>query len=324
MNKPLLQKLAPVFILLLIIVVSPTSIAISSGLIVATVLSSDQPRYRNAHKSFVRAMAVKGYDQTTIELVTQIPNPDPISWSNAIRKFNAIGANIIVTFGAPATLAAVQESHDIPIVFVDVYAPLETGIAQSLATPGNNVTGVSSKVPLATLIKNALEFRQFKQIGVLYTSREIGSVVQLKEIKRLAVQNRFSISESNVDSPATLDSALNSLLNRVDCLYITESSVVGRQLDKVIRRSIDQRVPVITQVPDAGEKGALISLEAQPGDMGHQAADIAAKVISGKKPSVISIVSPKKVDLVVNLKTARTLDLHVPIQVLNVATKIIK
>ncbi|GAM11060.1 ABC transporter substrate binding protein [Geobacter sp. OR-1] len=324
MNYFFLRKLVFLGTLLIVVSIFPAAVSNSSTLIVATVLSSDQPRYRNAHKAFVRAMAAKGYDQTAIELVTQIPNPDPISWSNAIRKFNAIGANIIVTFGAPASLAALQESHDIPIVFVDVYAPLETGIAKSLAAPGNNATGVSSKVPLSTLIRTTLEFKQFKQIGVLYTSREIGSVVQLKEIKRLAVQHRFSVVESNVESPATLDLALSSLLSQIDCLYVTESSVVGRQLDKVIRRAMDQRIPVITQVPDGGEKGALLSLEAHPGEMGHQAADLAAKVIAGRKPAIIPIVAPKKVDMIVNMKTARVLDLHVPIQVLNVATRIIK
>lgn len=320
----MLQKLVIIATLQIIMAAFPASMATSSSLIVATVLSSDQPRYRNAHKAFVRAMAAKGYDQTSIELVTQIPNPDPISWSNAIRKFNAIGANLIVTFGAPATLSAIQDSQDIPIVFVDVYGPLETGIAKSLATPGKNATGVSSKVPLATLIKTAQLFKQFRQVGVLYSSREIGSVVQLKEVKRLALQNHFSVVESNIDSNAALDNALSSLLPQVDCLYVTESSVVGRYLDKVIRRSIDQKVPVITQIPDSCEKGALVSLEAHPGEMGHQAAELAAKVLSGKKPAVIPIVSPKKVDLIVNLKTSHVLDLVVPIQVLNVATKIIK
>lgn len=322
--RDILRKFVLLLALLIAFSAGFASIATASSLIVATVLSSDQPRYRNAHKSFVRAMAAKGYDQTSIELVTQIPNPDPISWSNSIRKFNAIGANIIVAFGAPAALAALQESHDIPIIFVDVYAPLETGIAKSLATPGNNATGVSSKVPLATLVKAALEFKQFKQMGVLYTSREIGSVVQLKEIKRLAMQNNFSVVETNVDSPATLDSSLSSLLTKIDCLYVTESSVVGRHLDKVIRRSIEQRIPIITQVPDGGDKGALISLEAHPAEMGQQAADLAAKVLGGKKPAILSIVSPKKVDLIVNMKTARALDLHIPIQLLNSATRIIK
>src|SRR5690606_30175721 len=104
------RKLLLMVVVLLAISVLPASKARSTGIVVATVLSSDQPRYRNAHKAFVRAMATRGYDQTEIELVTQVPNPDPISWSNAIRKFNAIGAKLIVAFGAPATLAAIQES----------------------------------------------------------------------------------------------------------------------------------------------------------------------------------------------------------------------
>jgi len=325
MNKLLMKKfLFCTLCMLLVTVAYPVSLARSSTIIVAAVLSSDLPRYRNAHRAFVRALAIKGYDQDAVEIITQVPNPDPISWSNAIRKFNAIGANIIVAYGAPAALAAVQESHDIPIVFVDVYAPLEAGIAKSLSTPGANATGISSKVPLITLVRTAMEFKAFRQIGVLYSSREIGSVVQLKEMKRIAVQQGFSVFEANVPSAAVLDSALSSMISQVDCIYITEASVVGRNLDKVIRRALDNKIPVISQVPDSGEKGALVSLEAHPAELGQQAADCAVRILGGKKPSLMPISPPKKVDLFINMKTARALDLHVPLKVLNLATRVIK
>ncbi len=302
----------------------PAPIARSSEVIIATVFSYDHQRYRNAHKAFMRSIAAKGYDQGSAEFVIQIPNPDPISWSNAIRKASAIGANVIVTYGSPATLAALQESKDIPIVFVDVYSPLEAGIAKSLATPGNNATGVSSKVPLPTLVKTAMEFKHFRQIGVLYSSREIGSLIQLKEMKRLALQYGFSVVEANVTNVALLDSALTTLATQVDCVYITEASTVGRHMDKIIHWATEKKIPVLTQVPDGGEKGALVSLEAHPGEMGQQAADVVVRVLSGKKAALLPILAPKKVDLVINLKTARALDLHVPLQVLNMATRIIK
>jgi len=319
------QKILLIFSILLGAVTAfPTPVARSSEVIIATVFSYDHPRYRNAHKAFMRSIAAKGYDQGSAEFITQIPNPDPISWSNAIRKASAIGANVIVTYGSPATLAALQETKDIPIVFVDVYSPLEAGIAKSLATPGNNATGVSSKVPLPTLVKTAMEFKHFRQIGVLYCSREIGSLIQLKEMKRLALQYGFSVVEANVANVALLDSALITLATQVDCVYITEASTVGRQMDKIIHWATEKKIPVMTQVPDGGEKGALISLEAHPGEMGQQAADVVVRVLSGKKPALLPILAPKKVDLVINMKTARALDLHVPLQVLNMATRIIK
>jgi putative ABC transport system substrate-binding protein len=58
--------------------------------------------------------------------------------------------------------------------------------------------------------------------------------------------------------------------------------------------------------------------------MGQQAADILVRVLSGKKPSVIPVILPKKIDLVVNMKTARAFDIHVPLEALNIATKVIK
>jgi putative ABC transport system substrate-binding protein len=302
----------------------PVPVSHSASLIIAAVLSSDQPRYRNAHRSLQRALAAKGYGPDTVEFITQVPNPDPISWSNTIRKFNAVGANIIIAYGSPAAVVALQESQDIPIVFVDVYGPQEVGLAKSMSGSGVNAAGVSSKVPLATLVKTAMEFKTFRQIGVLYSSREAGSVVQLKELKRLAVQHGFSVVESNVPNQAALDSAISSVISQVDCLFATEASTIGKNLEKVIRRATESRVPVITQIPEGADKGALISLEANPAEMGIQAAEIVTRVLGGKKPALLPIATPRKVDLVINARTARALDLHVSLSTLEKATRVIK
>ena len=293
--------------------------------LVAAVLTSDLPRYREAHKAFTRALAQKGYDQSNIEIITQSPNPDPISWANTIRKFNAIGADIIITYGAPVTLAAMREADNTPIVFVDVYGPVETGITRSMSLPGGNVTGISSKVPMVTLIKTAQEVKPIRNLGVLYNSREIGSVVQLKEIKRVAAQMGFAVVEMNVSSTTMLDNALGSLLSsHVDWVYLSESTPVNRSFEKIVRRANEYKIPIMSHIPDAAEKGALIALEINSLEQGQLAGDYAVKILAGKKPAHMPISTPKKIDLIVNLKVARSLDLHVPIQVLNVTTRVLK
>ena len=108
----------------------PVSDSRAAGKLVAALLTCDLPRYREAHKAFVKALVLKGYDQSNVEVITQTPNPDLISWSNSVRKFNAIGADVIVAYGTSAALAALRESHDIPIVYADVYGPVETGVAK--------------------------------------------------------------------------------------------------------------------------------------------------------------------------------------------------
>src|SRR5512134_2715330 len=93
-------------ILLVLLLLSCAAPAHAAGKLVAAVLTGGVSRYRDAHRAFVKTLAQKGYDQGSIDIVVQSPNPDPISWANAIRKFTALNADLIVTYGAPATLAA--------------------------------------------------------------------------------------------------------------------------------------------------------------------------------------------------------------------------
>lgn len=296
----------------------------ASGKLVAAVLTCDISRYRDAHRSFVKALAQRGYDQSNLDIIIQNPNPDPISWANSIRKFKALGADVIITYGAPVTLAAMREVTDIPILFVDVYGPVETGISRSMTLTGSNLTGVSSKVPMTTLIRTFKEMMPLRTLGVIYSSREVGSVVQLKELKRIAAQQGFAVVEASATSPATLDASLNSLVSKVDCLYVSEGSTGARNLEKIIHRATAGKIPVISQIPDAADKGALIALEINPEEQGQMAGDYAAKILKGKNPSQMPISSPKKVELVINLRSAKLLDIAVPIQVLVGASRVIK
>ncbi|RQW77719.1 MAG: ABC transporter substrate-binding protein, partial [Geobacter sp.] len=173
--------------------------------LIAAVLTSDVQRYRDAHRAFVRTLAQKGYNQNTAEIIVQTPNPDPISWANAIRKFEGLGADIIVTYGAPITLVAMRETHRTPIVFVDVYGPVEAGISRSMTMTGKKLTGVSSKVPMVTLVKTVQEFKQIRNMGVIYNSREAGSLVQFQELKRIAAQLDFAVTDANLQFPAGLE-----------------------------------------------------------------------------------------------------------------------
>ncbi|HLO25525.1 MAG TPA: ABC transporter substrate-binding protein [Geobacteraceae bacterium] len=296
----------------------------AAGKLVAAVMSSDISRYKEAHRSFVRTLAQKGFDQSTTEIVVQTPNPDPISLANAIRKFEAIDADLIVTYGAPAALVAKREIRSIPVVFVDVYGPVETGVSKIASMTGTNLCGVSSKVPMITLLKTAQEFKPIRNIGVIYSSREAGSLLQLQEIKRIGVQQGFAVFDANVVSAAGLDSALNSMLSHVDYLYVSECSAGSRWFEKIVSRANAARVPVLSLVPDSAEKGALVSLEINPAEQGQLAAEYAAKVLKGVKPGQLPIVTPKKIDLIINMRVVKALDLNIPLHGLSAATRILK
>ena len=301
-----------------------TSPAHAGKKLIAVILTSGVSRYRDAHHAFVKALAQKGFDHRTVEIIVQTPNPDPISWANNIRKFEAVGSDIIVTYGAPITIAAMRETQETPIVFVDVYGPVETGITRSMTMTGTNLCGVSSKVPMITLVKTVQEFRHIKKIGVIYSSREAGSLVQFHEIRRIAAQQGFDVVDADLLYASGLDAALKSMGNLVDCIYVSECSLGSRLFEKIIAFANRHMIPVISQIPDASEKGALVSIEASPVEQGQLAAETVAKILSGIKSGQIQIDTPKKIDLIINMRAAKALDLHVPFQGLSFATKIIK
>ncbi|WP_183348136.1 ABC transporter substrate-binding protein [Geomonas paludis] len=317
--------LRSIVLLLLLGAVIPAADSRAAGKLVAALLTCDLPRYREAHKAFVKALVQKGYDQSNVEVITQTPNPDLISWSNSVRKFNAIGADVIVTYGTSATLTALREAQDIPVVYADVYGPVETGVARNMSSSGRNSTGVSSKVPLVTLIKTATELKPIKTLGIISANREEGALVQLKEARKIAAQSGIVLVETNVGSMGALDGALATLYaTRVDCVYVTECTAGSRSFEKIVHRCNELKIPVISQMPGAAHKGAVVSLEADPVEQGQLAAEYVARILSGKKASQLPVVTPRRVDLIVNLKAARLLDLNVPFPVLSAATRVLK
>ncbi len=313
-----------IYIIIVVISIVGVTPSFAGRIFVAAVLTSDIPRYQEAYRAFVRGLAAKGFGEGEVEFITQTPNPDPISWANSVRKFNALKPDLLVTFGAAATISATQEAVRVPIVFADVYGPVETGISRSMSKTGGNLCGVSSKVPMATLVKTMVAIRPVKTLGILYNRRERGSYVQMQEIKRLAAQQGFAVVEANVPVASGLDAALGHLLARCDCVFVSESSVVNRSLERIVHRATAARVPVISLVPDSAEKGALLTLEASPVEQGLLAASHAAKILQGNRPGELAVLTPRKVDLVLNLHSAKALDVQIPFRVLSVATKVLK
>ncbi len=287
----------------------------AAGKLIAAIMSSDQPRYREAHRAFVRSLADRGYPPSSVEILLQTPNPDPLSWSNTIRKFNAYKPALIVAYGASAAAAAMKEADDIPVVAADAYLPEQ---------PTKGMCGVSSRVPMVTLVKTLQDIRPFRRLGIIYTSREIGSQRQRDEIRKLALQYGASIAELNAASGTALENGLGGLIERSDVIIATESSVVCRSLERIISRAKARSIPVAATIPDAAEKGAIVSLEISPQEQGHLAAEIAVRLLEGAIPERLTMLTPRRVDLIINMKTARELGLTLPFPVLGAATRVLK
>lgn len=303
-------------IILLVTVIAPMVVPVrSSATTIVAIMSSDQPRYREAHRSFVKSLATHGYKTPATDIILQAPNPDPLSWAAEVRKLNSSRPDLIVTYGAPASLAAVREASGIPVVSVDVFASEQSA---------KRLCGVSSRVSMVTLLETMLGIRPYQRIGVLYSPRESGSQQQLDDVKKFAVKLGITVLEGSVSSAASLETELGRLLEKCEAVVITEGGLFGQQFDRIIARSKARKIPIASTMPDAAEKGAIVSLEINPQEQGYLAAEMAVRVLEGAKTEFLPLVRPHRIDLVINMRRAREIGIEVPFSVLRSATRLIK
>jgi putative ABC transport system substrate-binding protein len=177
---------------------------------------------------------------------------------------------------------------------------------------------------MITLLKALHDIYPYRRMGIIFTARESGSQRQRDDIRKLALQMGSSVTEVNATTASALESGLSSLIERSDVIIATESSVVCHHFDRIISHTREHSIPVAATMPDSAEKGALVSLEISPQEQGHLAAEIAVRILEGATAEHLSLLTPRHVELIVNLRAAREMGLTLPVPVSGSATRIIR
>lgn len=290
----------------------------------AVVITGDLPRYRQAHEAFMRILRKGGMTEEKVEVFVQTPNPDPMSWANSIRKAVGVGANLIVTYGAPASLVAKKQARGVPVLFADVGDPVALGLVKGLATPGGDITGVSSMTPLDTLLKNFTQAYQANALGVIYSGQDKEAALEVKKLQNASSRYGFKVVPKEVRTCKEVPDAFESIGGKIDSLYVPHCAVLQPAIDTLIEKATAARVPVITQGPGLVEKGALMALVADPEEQGQLIGVHALQILNGQKAFTLPVRTPKKISFIVNLKAAGKLGVNIPSGTLQKATSVIK
>jgi len=302
---------------------SPTKVFAADKLM-AVIITGDLPRYKEAHEAFMQILQKGGMTSDKVEVFVQRPNPDPMSWANSIRKAVGVGVDVIVTYGAPATLVAQQQAKGIPVLFADVGDPVALGLVKGLATPGGDITGVSSMTPLDTLLKSFISVYQAKMLGIIYSKHDKEAEMQVKVLQKSSGKYGFSVKPKEVETCKDVIPAFEGMKSGIDSLYVPHCAALEPAIDKLVDSAVAAKIPVITQSPGLAEQGALMALVADPVEQGQLIGVHALQVLNGQKAFTLPVRTPKKVAFIVNMKAAKTMGLQVPIGTLETATEVIK
>lgn len=283
---------------------------------VGVVMSGNIGYYQEVHKAFSMALAKEGFDFRKVDTILQMPSPDPLSWTNASRKLVVAEVNALVTYGAPATLAAIKETKAVPIVFAGVYDPAAVGAA------GRNVTGISSKVPVTSVLKYLKKLVPFAKLAVVYNELEPDSLRQVDELSQLEAQYGFQSVKMSVKKADDVKKLI--FAGKADAVFITVSAVANESLDAIVALARSAKVPTASQTGGAAEHGVVLTLSPSATEQGEAAARLAAKVLKGENPASLTPEVPRLVELVVNLKEAGAVGIKAPLDLISDATRVIK
>jgi putative ABC transport system substrate-binding protein len=230
--------------------------------------------------------------------------------------------------GDVAALAAKKATTEIPIVFAIGADPVKQGLVTSLNRPGGNLTGstflsVELRPKTLELIRELVPTA--KVIGVLANPNRPKFQPLLNEVLSPAHALGLEVRVLRAGNEHEIDSAMASLAtSKVDALMVLSDPVFFNRREQLARLERKYQVPTIHSTKGNVTAGSLVSYGASIEEAYCQAAVYAGRILRGEKPSDLPVQQPTKLELVINLKTAKALGLNVPPSVLARADEVIE
>ena len=248
-------------------------------------------------------------------------------YAEAAAELVRLKVDIIVTVATPATLAAKQATTVIPIVFGAASDPIRTGLVESLARPGGNVTGLSNQI--SDTGGKKLEFMReivpsLRQVAILANVGNPAAVLDMVEAQAAARKLGLEVTTSEIRRAADIAPAFDALKGHADALYVCTDPLVNTHRIRVNILALAARLPTIHSLREYVEAGGLMSYGPNIPDLLRRAADFVDKILHGARPVDIPVEQPTKFDLVINLTTAKALGLTIPPSLLARATEVIE
>jgi putative tryptophan/tyrosine transport system substrate-binding protein len=239
------------------------------------------------------------------------------------------GVSVIAATGAPnSPLAAKGATATIPIVFITGADPVKLGLVSSFNLPGGNATGVSFLVNELAQKRLGLLHQLLPAataIGVLVNSASPNAPLETSDVQAAARQLGLHLTIERASSERDIDAAFASFIAQpVDAVFVTADAFLEARRDQLIALAARHGLPACYQSPDDAAVCGLMSYGPSLTDSHRQVGIYAGRILKGEKPSDLPVLQPTKLDLVINLKTAKALGLAIPSGVIAAADEVIE
>ncbi|HFI0446313.1 TPA: tryptophan ABC transporter substrate-binding protein [Streptococcus suis] len=241
------------------------------------------------------------------------------------KKLVDNGNELLIGIATPAAQGLANATTELPIIMGAVTDPVGANLVTDLKNPGGNITGVSDQTPVADTVSLIKEITpNAKTIGVLYSSNEDNSKIQVAEFKAAAEEAGYTVLEYAVASSNELASTVEVASSKVDALFTPVDNTVASAFSTVVSVANKSKTPIFTSVEDMVEGGGIASVTLSQYDLGVATGKMAAKILDGANPADTPVQIFNEGTIVVNQKVAKELGITLSDDVINQASKVIE
>jgi putative ABC transport system substrate-binding protein len=297
MTRKLLASLMIVLMLTFGVGASPIKIGITQIV--------EHPALDASRQGFVDCLTDAGYGADKVVYDIQNAHGDRSIALTIADKFVADKVDLILAIATPTAQAVAKATSTIPILITAVTDPVAAEVVDSIEKPGTNVTGTSDLTPVAKQLELLKEIApKAKRVGVLYNAGEINSVVQVEIARQAAPEVGLTLVEAAVSTTGEVLQAAQSLVGRVDAIYVPTDNTVVAGLESVMMVAEGNKLPLIVGEGDAVRRGGLASVGIDYYKLGYQTGKMALRILQGENPAEMSIEYQEDINLIVNLDAA--------------------
>jgi ABC-type uncharacterized transport system substrate-binding protein len=248
--------------------------------------------------------------------------------SSAVGALVHRGAKLLIPFGTSASLATKRQVSTLPILFISVGNPVGIGLVESLSRPGGNATGFSDILLdlSGKYVQFAREFgRPQAPIYYLWYHAWGDGQNRLRATEHATLAVGLKLRATSIGDLAELDDAMAAMKKSGAMVFVVQPSLLTfRHRDRFVEVATKHGLGAIFAFPPAARTGALVAYGPDYADLCRRAASYADRILKGMKPANLAVQEPTKLDLIVNLKSAKALGLTVPESVCAQATETIE
>lgn len=271
----------------------------------------EHPSLDAAYEGFQKALEDAGLD---VEYKFNSANGDNSQTVSIAQKLVGDNVDLIFANSTPSAQAAKGTTDQIPIVFTSVTDAVGAELIASMDAPGGNVTGTVDLHP--DTIANTVAFLKdqlgAKNVGTVYNTGEQNSIAQVEQVKAALEAEGIVLHEAAVSTSAEVKQATESLIGKVDSLYIITDNTVVSALESVIDVANANQLPTMVGELDSVARGGLGAYGFEYYDIGYEAGEKAVEILTeGKSAGEIPATYPGNLKLVINKATADNLGLEI-------------